>query len=165
MDPGERKRVHATLVLYQHWSPALLACNKEQSTMLMETGDDSGGTDREATEPPIAVVGATGTQVTEPPIGVVGATGREVMEPPIGVVDAVAIHRTTTRRKAAKKSRFTWSHHGTKPNSGSVYIVNELNHKDEILICHLLADQPWKTRHGHIMAAWDSLLENLLTEK
>ena len=165
MDPGERKRIHAMLVLYQHWSPALLACNKEQSTMLTETGDDSGATDREVTEPPIGVVGATGREVTEPPIGVVGAPGREVMEPPIGVVNAVAIHRMTTRRKAAKKSRFTWSHHGTKPNSGSMYIVNKWNHKDEILICHLLADQPWKACHGHIMAAWDSLLENLLTEK
>ena len=153
MDPGERKRVHATLVLYQHWSPALLACNKEQSTMLMETGDDSGATDGEAMEPPIGVVGATATQVTEPPIGVVGATGREVTEPPIGVVDAVTIHRMTTRRKAAKKSRFTWSHHGTKPNSGSMYIVNKSNHKDETLIRHLLADQPWKACHGCIMAA------------
>ena len=165
MDPGERKYVHAMLVLYQHWSPALLACSKEQSTMSMETGDDSGATDREATEPPIGVVGATVMQVTEPPIGVVRATGREVTEPPIGVVDAVAIHRMTTRRKAAKKSRFTWSHHGTKPNSGSMYIVNESNHKDKILIHHLLADQPWKACHGRIMAAWDSLLENLLTEK
>ena len=165
MDPGERKRVHAMLVLYQHWSPALLACNKEQSTMSMETGDDSGATVTEVMEPPIAVVRATGTQVKEPPIAVVGATGREVMEPPIAVVDAVAIHRMKTRRKAAKKSRFTWSHHGTKPNSGSMYIVNKSNHKDEILIRHLLADQPWKAHHGHVMAAWDSLLENLLTEK
>ena len=46
-----------------------------------------------------------------------------------------------------------------------MYIVNESNHKDEILIRHLLANQPWKARHGCIMAAWDSLLENLLTEK
>ena len=145
--------------------PALLACYKEQSTVSMETGDNSGATDREVTEPPIGVVRVTGTQVTEPPIGVVRATGREVTEPPIGVVNAVAIHRMTTRRKAAKKSRFTWSHHGTKPNSGSMYIVNKSNHKDEILICHLLANQPWKARHGHIMAAWDSLLENLLKEK
>ena len=82
MDPGERKCVHAMLVLYQHWSPALLACNKEQSTMSMVTGDDSGATDREAMEPPIAVVRATAMQVTEPPIAVVGATGREVTEPP-----------------------------------------------------------------------------------
>ena len=101
----------------------------------------------------------------EPPIGVVGATGSEVMEPPIGVVDAVAIHCMTTWRKAVKKSRFTWSDHGTKPNAGLMYIVNKWNHKDEILICHLLADQPWKARHGCIMSAWDSLLENLLTEK
>ena len=148
--------------------------------MSMETGNDSGATDREAMEPPIGVVGATDKEATEPPIGVVGdtrrevteppigvvrATGSEVMEPPIGVVDAVAIHHMTTWRKAAKKSRFTWSHHGTKPNSGSMYIVNEWNHKDEILICHLLADQPWKAQHGHVMSAWDSLLENLLTEK
>ena len=46
-----------------------------------------------------------------------------------------------------------------------MYIVNKWNHKDEILICHLLADQPWKARHGCIMSAWDSLLENILTEK
>ena len=88
MEAGERKRVHATLVLYQHWSPALLACNKEQLTMSMETGDHSG------------------------------ATGREVTDPPIGVVDAVAMHHMT-RRRTEKKSRFTWSHHGTTPNSGS----------------------------------------------
>ena len=165
VDPGERKRVHAMLVLHQDWSPALLACNKEQSTTSMETGGDSGATDRKATEPPIGVVRATGTEVTEPPIGVVGATGREVTEPPIGVVNAVAIHHMTTRRKAAKKTRLTWSHHGTKPNCGSMYIVNKSNHKDKILIHHLLADQPWKAHHGHVMAAWDSLLENLLTEK
>ena len=131
------------LVLYQHWSATLLACNKEQSTMLMDTGDDSGATDREVTEPPIGVVGKTGREGTEPPIGVVGASGSEVMEPPIGVVDAVAIHRMTTQRRATKKSRFTWSHHGTKPNTGSMNIVNKWNHKDKILICHLLADQPW----------------------
>ena len=127
MEAGERKRVHATLVLYQNWSPTLLACNKEQLTLLMETGDDSG------------------------------ATGREVTDPPIGVVDAVTMHRMT-RRRTVKKSRFTWSHHGTTPNSGSMYIVNEWNQKDEILIHHLLAEQPWKACHGHVMAAWDSLL-------
>ena len=165
MDPGERNSVHAMLVLYQHWSPALLSCNKEQSTMPTDTGDDSGATDRVATEPPIGVVRNNGSEVTEPPIGVVGETGSEVTEPPIGVVDAVAIHCMTTRRKAVKKSRFTWSHHGIKPNTGSMYIVNEWNHKDEILIHHLLADQPWKAHHGCVMAAWDSLLENLLTEK
>ena len=86
-------------------------------------------------------------------------------EPPVGVVDAVAIHRMTTRKKAMKKSRFTWSHRGSKPNSGLTYIVNKWNHKDKILIRHLLANQPWKAHHGHVMSAWDSLLENLLTEK
>ena len=133
--------------------------------MSTDTGDDSGATDREAMEPPIGVVGNTGREVTEPPIGVVGATGSEVTEPPIAVADAVAIHRMTTQRKAVKKSRFTWSHHGNKPNTGSIYIVNEWNHKDKILIRHLLADQPWKACHGRVMSAWDSLLENLLTEK
>ena len=64
MDPGERNRLHATLVLYQYWSAALLACNKEQSTMSTDTGDDSGATDREATEPPIGVVGNTGRDGT-----------------------------------------------------------------------------------------------------
>ena len=92
------------------------------------------------------------------------ATGREVTDPPIGVVDAVTMHRMT-RKRTAKKSRFTWSHHGTTPNSGLMYIVNKWNQKDEILICHLLAEQPWKAHHGHVMAAWDSLLENVLTEK
>ena len=133
--------------------------------MSTDTGDDSGATDWEALEPPIGVVGNTGRKVTEPPIGVVGATGSEVTEPPIGVVNAVTIHRMTTWRKAVKNSRFTWSHHGTKPNTGSMYIVNEWNHKDEILIRHLLAYQPWKACHGRIMSAQDSLLENLLTEK
>ena len=91
-------------------------------------------------------------------------TGREVTDPPIGVVDAVAMH-CMTRRRTAKKSRFTWSQNGTTPNSGSMYIVNKWNQKDEILIRHLLAEQPWKAHHGHVMAAWDSLLENVLTEK
>ena len=165
MDPGERNSIHAMLVLYQHWSPTLLAYNKEQSTMSTDTGNDSGATDREAMEPRIGVVGNTGREETEPPIGVVRAMGSEVTKPPIAVDNAVSIHYMTTRRKAAKKSRFTWSHHGTKPNPGSMYIVNEWNHKDEILIRHLLADLPWKARHGHVMSAWDSLLENLLTEK
>ena len=133
--------------------------------MSTDRGDDSGATDKEATEPPIGVVGNIGREVREPPIGVVRATGSEVTEPPIGVVDAVAIHRMTTWRKTVKKSRFTWSHHGTKANTGLMYIVNEWNHKDEILIRHLLADQPCKACLGCIMSAWDSLLENLLTEK
>ena len=102
---------------------------KEQSTKSTETGDDSGATDRESTEPPIGVIGNTDREVTEPPIVVVRATGSEVMELPIGVVDAVAIHRMTTWKKATKKSRFTWSHHGTKPNNGSTYIVNEWNYR------------------------------------
>ena len=68
-----------------------------------------------------------------------GATGREVTDPPIGVVDAVTMHRMT-RRRTAMKSRFTWSHHGTTPNSGSMYIVNEWNQKDEILI--------WQNNNG-----------------
>ena len=114
--------------------------------------------------PPIGVVAANDMEVTEPPIGVVEETYVEVTEPPVAVVDAVAIHRMT-RNKGAKKSRFTWSHHGTKQCSGSMYIVNERNHKDEILIRHLLVDQPWIARHGHVKAAWDSLLDNLLTEK
>ena len=46
-----------------------------------------------------------------------------------------------------------------------MYIVNEWNDKDEILIHHLLADQPWKAHHDRVMSGWDSLLENLLTEK
>ena len=32
------------------------------------------------------------------------------------------------------------------------------------MIHHLLVDQPWKACHGHVKAAWDSLLDNLLTE-
>ena len=133
--------------------------------MSTDIGNDSGATNRESTEPPIGVVGNTDREVTEPPIVVVRATGSEVTEPPIGVVDAVTIHHMTTRKKAMKKSRFTWSHHGTKPNTGLMYIVNKWNHKDEILIRPLLADQPWKACHGRVMSAWDSLLENLLSEK
>ena len=152
MDAVERIRVHVTLYLYQHLSPALLPCNKKQSTMSMETGDKSGATDTEATEPPIGVVRTTGSEVMEPPIGVSEDSCMEVTEPSIAVVDAVAIHHMT-RSKATKKSRFTWSHHGTKQSSGSMYIVNERNHKDEILIHHLLVDQPWKAHHGHIKAA------------
>ena len=101
--------------------------------MSMDTGDNSGATDRESMEPPIGVVGNTDREVMEPPIVVVRAMGSEVMEPPIGVVDAVTIHRMTTQKKATKKSSFT--------------------------------HQPWKARHGCIMSAWDSLLENLFTEK
>ena len=133
--------------------------------MLTETGEDSTSTVMESMEPPTGVVGNTDREATEPPIVVVRATGSEVTEPPVGVVDAIAIHRMTTRKKATKKSRFTWSHYGIKPNSGSTYIVNEWNHKDENLIHHLLANQPWKAHHRHVMSAWDSLLENLLTEK
>ena len=65
MDAVERIRVHVTLDLYQHWSPALLPCNKKQSTMSMETGDESGATDTEVTEPPIGLVKDTCTEVTE----------------------------------------------------------------------------------------------------
>ena len=88
--------------------------------MSTDTGDDSGAIDREATEPPIGVVRNTDREVTAPPLGVVGDTGSEVTEPPIDVVDAVAIHCMTTWMKAAKRSRFTWSHPGTKPNTGSM---------------------------------------------
>ena len=46
--------------------------------MLTDTGDDSGATGRESTEPLIGVVRNTDREVMEPPIGVVRATGSEV---------------------------------------------------------------------------------------
>ena len=100
--------------------------------MSTDTGDDSASTERESTEPPIGVVGNTDKEVTEPPIVVLRATGSEVTEPPVGVIDAVSIHRMTTRKKATKKNRFTWSHHGTKPNCGSTYIVNEWKQRRDL---------------------------------
>ena len=37
-----------------------------------------------------------------------------------------------------KKTRFSWSHHGINPKFVDTYVVHEGNHKDEILICHLM---------------------------
>ena len=46
-----------------------------------------------------------------------------------------------------KKSRFSWSHHGTNPKFVETYIIHEANYKDEILIRHLMQVSPWKARH------------------
>ena len=83
--------VENTRTCYAGFVPAtLLPCNKKQSTMSMEAGDESGATDTEATEPPIGVVRTTGREVTEPPIGVVKDTCAEVTE-----VTETTINETT----------------------------------------------------------------------
>ena len=64
-----------------------------------------------------------------------------------------------------KKSRFSWSHHGTNPKFVETYIIHEVNYKDEILIHHLMQVSPWKARHGNVKAAWKKVLDGLLLEK
>ena len=64
-----------------------------------------------------------------------------------------------------KKSRFSWSHHGTNPKYVETYIVHEANYKDKILIRHLMQVCPWKARHGNVKAAWKKVLDGLLLEK
>ena len=43
-----------------------------------------------------------------------------------------------------KKTRFSWSHYEMNPKFVKTYIVHEENHKDEILIRHLMQVSPWK---------------------
>ena len=64
-----------------------------------------------------------------------------------------------------KKSRFSWSHHGTNPKYVNTYIVHEENYKDKRLIHHLMQVCPWKARHGNVKAAWKKVLDGLLLEK
>ena len=51
------------------------------------------------------------------------------------------------------------------PKFVNMYIVNEGNHKDEILIRHLMQVAPWKARHGNIKAAWKKVMDGILLEK
>ena len=45
------------------------------------------------------------------------------------------------------------------------YIVHEENHKDEILINHLMQVSPWKAQHGNVKAAWKKVMDGILLEK
>ena len=51
------------------------------------------------------------------------------------------------------------------PKFVETYIVHEENHKDEILICHLMQVSPWKARHGNVKAAWKKVMDGILLEK
>ena len=64
-----------------------------------------------------------------------------------------------------KKTHFSWSHYRMNPKFVDTYIVHEGNHKDEILICHLMQVSPWKARHGNVKAAWKKVMDGILLEK
>ena len=58
----------------------------------------------------------------------------------------VGISSTTQQSNTTmqKKTHFSWSHYGMNPKFVDTYIVHEDNHKDEILIRHLMQVSPWK---------------------
>ena len=90
-----------------------------------------------------------------------------VIAEPVNESDHVGAASTTqqTNTTIQKKSRFSWSHHGTNPKFVDTYIVHEENYKDERLIRHLMQVCPWKARHGNVKAAWKKVLDGLLLEK
>ena len=90
-----------------------------------------------------------------------------VVAEPANESDNVGAASTTQQPNTTiqKKSRFSWSHHGTNPKYVDTYIVHEENYKDERLICHLMQVCPWKARHGNVKAAWKKVLDGLLLEK
>ena len=90
-----------------------------------------------------------------------------VVAEPVNESDNVGATSTTqqTNTTIQKKSRFSWSHHGTNSKFVETYIVHEANYKDEILICHLMQVSPWKARHGNVEAVWKKVLDGLLLEK
>ena len=89
-----------------------------------------------------------------------------IAEPP-NKSDNVGATSTTQQPNTTiqKKSRFSWSHHGTNPKYVETYIVHEANYNDEILIRHLIQVCPLKARHGNVKAAWKKVLDGLLLEK
>ena len=98
-----------------------------------------------------------------------------VLEPVATVVVAEAVNESNnfgvsstmqqSNTAMQKKTRFSWSHHGMHPKFVDTYIVHEANHKDEILIRHLMQVSPWKARHGNIKAAWKKVMDGILLEK
>ena len=56
----------------------------------------------------------------------------------------ISLTRQQSNTRMQKKTRFSWSHYGMNPKFVDTYIINEENHKDEILICHLMQVSPWK---------------------
>ena len=51
------------------------------------------------------------------------------------------------------------------PQCPSTYLVHNANIKDEIFICHLLNEAPWKAPFGKVTCAWNGLTQKLLSEK
>ena len=79
----------------------------------------------------------------------------------IGVSSTTQQSNTTMQ----EKTRFSWSHYGMNPKFVDTYIVHEGNHKDEILIHHLMQVSQWKARHGNVKAAWKKVMDGILLEK
>ena len=72
---------------------------------------------------------------------------------------------TQNKSKKTKNNRFTQSHPGINPQCPSTYLVHNANIKDEVFICHLLNEAPWKAPFGKVTCAWDGLMQKLLTEE
>ena len=51
------------------------------------------------------------------------------------------------------------------PTFVETYVIHEANHKDKLLIRHLMQVSPWKARHGNVKAAWQKVLDGILLEK
>ena len=99
-----------------------------------------------------------------------------VLEPVATVVVAEAVNESNnvgvssnmqqSNTTMQKKTRFSWSHHGMNPKFVDTYIVHEANHKDEILIRHLMQSlsmesQTWKYQSCvEESDGWDTFGEN-----
>ena len=81
--------------------------------------------------------------------------------------DATQMNNNPTQNdtKKTKKTRFTWSHPGTNPQCPSTYLVHNGNIKDEMFICRLLHEAPWKAPFGKVTCAWNGLTQKLLSDK
>ena len=83
------------------------------------------------------------------------------------VCNNVGISSTTQQSNPTmqKKTCFSWSHYGMNLKFVNTYIVHEGNHKDEILIHHLMHVSLWKARHRNVKAAWKKMMDGILLEK
>ena len=98
-----------------------------------------------------------------------------VSEPVAGVVLAEAVNESNnvgipstmqqSNTTMQKKTCFSWSHYEMNPKFVDTYIIHEGNHKDEILIHHLMQVSLWKARHGNVKAAWKKVMDGILLEK
>ena len=98
-----------------------------------------------------------------------------VLEPVAAVVVVEAVNESNnvgvsstmqqSNTRMQKKTHFSWSHHRMNPKYIDTYIVHEENHKDEILIHHLMQVSPWKARHGNFKVAWKKVMDGILLEK